>query len=442
MQKKSGRKFCLIFELKDGFMDTRKLIYDTFLKPFENRQYGNVGIELEFPLVNLRKAPVDEAVAKGMFDHFLEKGFKVELEEKGQPLFITNKDGDCLSFDNSYNNFEFALNYGDNLCTIADRFYKLLGEVQSYFKSHNHAIVGIGSNPYKKYTKKSHVDFSTYNMVDEYLTAFGKDSKYPDFPAYLSSAQTHLDVPLCDLPRAYTLYAKMDFIRAMLFSNSPDFDRTGYICYRDFLWEQSAFSICPNITGKVDGKFETSDDLVDYIMSKGIFNRCREGKYEIFSPVKMEDYFAREDAKEDDINCYLSFKNVEITRRGTLEVRSDCAQPFEAAISPAAFNLGILCNMHKTESILFDFFKRNNIEENNTTLRNKAVQGKADIDEDELYNLLDAMLECSKKGLEKRGKGEEKFLLPLYDRAARMSNPGYEALYYDEDEIVDIYSKY
>ena len=291
-------------------MDTRKLIYDTFIKPFEKREYGNVGVELEFPLVNLEKAPVDEKVAKGMFDHFLQRGFKVELEENGQPLFITNEDGDCLSFDNSYNNFEFAMNYSDNLCAIAERFYPLLEEVQAYFKGHGHSIVGIGSNPYKKYTEKNHVNFSTYNMVDEYLEKFGKDSPYPDFPAFLSSAQTHLDVPLCDLPKAYTLFSKLDFVRGLILSNSPDFEREGYICYRDYLWEQSAFSLCPNITGKVEGEFKREDDIVDYIMKKGMFNRIRDGKYEVFAPVGIEEYFAREDAKEEDINCYLSFKNV------------------------------------------------------------------------------------------------------------------------------------
>ena len=421
-------------------MDTRKLVYDTFLKPFEKRQYGNVGVELEFPLVNLEKAPVDESVAKGMFDHFLKRGFKVELEEKGQPLFITNADGDCLSFDNSYNNFEFAMNYSDNLCRIADRFYALLGEVQEYFKAHNHAIVGIGSNPYKKYTKKSHVDFSTYNMVDEYLEKFGEESKYPDFPAFLSSAQTHIDVPICDVPFQYTLFAKMDFVRALLLSNSPDFEREGYICYRDYLWEQSAFSKCANITGKVEGKFETTGDVVDYIIKKGMFNRIRDGKYEIFSPVGMEEYFAREDAREEDINCYLSFKNVEITRRGTLEIRSDCAQPFADSFAPAAFNTGIAFNSEKANIIMDTFFANEEIKEDNTTLREKTVRGELVASRNALNELLAELLSCAEEGLLKRGKGEEKFLAPLYRRCMLLSCPGRVAYRYDEDEIVKMYS--
>lgn len=421
-------------------MDTRKLIYDTFLKPFEERQYGNVGIELEFPLVNLDKAPVNESVCKGMFDYFIDKGFKVELEEKGQPLFITNDDGDCLSFDNSYNNFEFAMNYSDNLCNIADRFYRLLEMVQAYFKSHNHVIVGIGSNPYKEYTKKSHVDFSTYNMVDEYLNKFGADCPYPDFPAFLSSAQTHVDIPLSDLPKAYTLYAKMDFVRGLLFSNSPDFKREGYVCYRDYLWEQSAFSKCPNITGKVEGEFKTSDDLVEYIMAKGMFNRKRDGKYEIFAPVGMEEYFAGEDACPSDIDCYLSFKNVEITRRGTLEVRSDCAQPFADAIAPAAFNLGVAYNMDKISAVLESFFEREGINKTNTALRDETVRGGLIAPRNALNELMAEILNYVEEGLLKRGKGEEKFLAPLYRRCMLLTCPGKLAYRYSEDEIVNMYS--
>ena len=423
-------------------MDTRKLIYDTFLKPFEKRQYGNVGVELEFPLVNLKKAPVDEKVAKGMFAFFLEKGFKVELEENGHPLFITNEDGDCLSFDNSYNNFEFAMNYCDNLCDIKDRFYKLLGMVQEYFKARNHALVGLGSNPYKKYTSKSHVDFSTYNMVDEYLEKFGKDSPYPDFPAFLSSAQTHIDVPLSDLPEQYTLFAKMDFVRALLLSNSPDFDREGYICYRDFLWEQSAFSLCPNITGKVDEVFESADDILDYLLKKGIFNRNRNGKYEVFKPVGIKEYFALEDAVSEDINCYLSFKNVEITRRGTLEIRSDCAQPFEDAFAPAAFNLGIAFNVKKAKAIMENFFIKEGIEDSNSTLREKTVKGELIASRSALNELMSEIINCAEEGLLKRGKGEEALLLPLYRRCMLLTCPGRMAYRYNEDELVEIRSQW
>ncbi len=421
-------------------IDAEKLVYDSFLKGFEKKRLGNIGAELEFPLVNLKKKPVDVSAARGVFSRFLKSGFKEEISEEGVVYFITNGDGDCLSFDNSYNNFEFALNYGDNLMKIKERFDVLLNEAQEYFLSCGHSLVGIGTNPYKKYTAQLHVDFSTYNMVDEYLHRFGKDSRYPDFPAYLSSAQTHLDVPLSLLPRAYTLFARLDFVRGMLLSNSPDFDGKGYICFRDYLWEQSAFSLCPNITGKAEGRFETSADLVKYIASKGMFNRIRNGKYEIFEPIPMREYFARDDAEERDIETYLSFKNVEITRRGTLEIRSDCEQPFGESFAPAAFNLGILYNIDKAEKCLDAFFADNKITASNAQLREAAVRGEYIAEKGVLYTLLNNMCGIAEEGLKKRGKGEEKLLLPLYDRAARLSCPGRDCLCRDEDEIVREYS--
>lgn len=397
-------------------IDVDKLIYNSFLKNFEGRKYGNVGVELEFPLVNSKNEPIAVSAARGVFDYFLKRGFKEDIKERGEVYFIVNSDGDCLSFDNSYNNFEFSLNYGDDLTKISERFYRLLDMAEEYFSSCGYTLAGRGTNPAKKYAPQLHVDFSTYNMVDEYLHKFGENSPYPDFPAYLSSAQTHLDVPLGDLPEAYTFFAKTDFVRGLLFANSPDFDGGDYRCFRDFLWEQSAFSRCPNITGKVDGKFSTADDIVKYIASKGMFNRVRNGKYEIFAPVCMREYFARPDAEEGDIENYLSFKNVEITRRGTLEIRSDCAQPFEEALLPAAFNLGLSANMEKADGEIELFFKENGIALPNSALREMAVKGVMPAAEGATKAFLQRMCSAAAEGLEARGRGEEKILAPIYDR--------------------------
>lgn len=390
--------------------DIEKLIERAFLEPFDGKDYGNVGVELEFPLINMEGGAVDENAAKGVFEYFLNDGFKVAIEEDGEIFFIENEDGDCLSFDNSYNNFEFSMSYGDDLCAIERRFQNLRKRAQKYFTERGHTLAGRGTNPNKKNIKQAHVNFSTYNMVDEYLHAFGKDTPYPDFPAYLSSAQTHLDIPRRDIPKAYSLFAKLDFARALLFSNSPDFDGKGYICYRDFLWEQSAFSLCPNITGKVDETFENEEDVIAYIAKKGIFNRLRNGKYEIFAPVTLKEYFKREDAREEDIECYLSFKNVEITRRGTLEIRSDCAQVRGYEFSPAAFNLGILYKMDEAEKCLDKFFEENNITGSNSYLRNEVIAGRSIADEKKTDAFLNSLWDIAKEGLETRGKGEERLL--------------------------------
>ena len=214
----------------------------------------------------------------------------------------------------------------------------------------------------------NHTPFATYNMVQEYLHKFPGTHGYNDFPAFMSSVQTHLDIGLEEVPRAYTLFCKLDFVRGLLFGNSPDFEGKGWRIFRDYLWEKSGFGNSPEITGSIDRSFETADDIIDFYLEKGMFNRIRDGKYEVFKPVPIKEYFLQEDAKKEDIECYLSFRNVELTCRGTLEVRSDCTQKRGRFFMPPAFNLGILNNIEKAESTLEDFFKNCNIKKPNSEL--------------------------------------------------------------------------
>ena len=276
-------------------MSTYEIIKKRFIDPFNGKTIGNIGVELEFPLINVKGESVSREVTDGLMEMFLRSGFRVEeFAGDGTPLFISNPDGDCLSFDNSYNNFEFAMNYGDNLYAIAQRFFKYFNTAQEYLKGFSYMLAGTGINPHIGHITQNRVDYPVYNMVNEFLHSFPAEHSFPDFPAYLSSIQTHLDVSVAELPRAATLFARLDFVRAALFANSP---KDGYLCFRDMLWEGSAF---PN-TGKVDEIYETTDDIINSFMRRRMFNRIRGGKYEIFKPVTVDEYFKLPDALPDDI---------------------------------------------------------------------------------------------------------------------------------------------
>ena len=143
-----------------------------------------------------------------------------------------------------------------------------------------------------------------------------------------------------------------------------------------------------------------------------MFNRIRDGKYEVMRPVPIKEYFLKDDAREEDIECYLSFRNVELTSRGTLEVRSDCTQKEGRFFMPPAFNLGILNNMDEAEKALDRFCENCNIAKTNSELRKLVNECR----EEEiapryiLDELCASMLEISRKGLAKRGKGEDVLL--------------------------------
>lgn len=393
----------------------REIVYDRFIKPFVGKNSCNIGVELEFPLINDNGGDVDTQYVASIMDFIEGKGFSCVLYGvNGEKLFMENSAGDCLSFDNSYNNFEFSMMHGDNLCEIKARFDEYYDMVQDFLCKKNHRLCGVGTNPNFKNISVNHTPFSTYNMVQEYLHKFPGKHNYNDFPAFMSSVQTHLDIDEKRLPEVYTLFCKMDFVRALIFGNSPDFEGKGWRIFRDYLWENSGFGNSPEITGKVDREFYSCDDIIDFFLEKGLFNRIRNGKYEVFEPVKIKNYFANDiyGAKEEDIECYLSFRNVEITSRGTLEVRSDCAQREGRFFMPPAFNLGILSNYEKANKILDSFLSENSINKKPSELRRLAAEGKDEeiAPKDVLDTLCRNMTDIATEGLKKRGKGEEKIL--------------------------------
>ncbi len=396
-------------------MTAYELIKARFIEPFYEKKMGNVGVELEFPLLNMNKKPVDINVAVGCLDFFCENGFYTEEKSlDGKNAFVTNAYGDTLSFDNSYNNFEFAMNYGNSLTDIAQRFYGYYEKASAYFSKYNYLLAGMGTNPYKKYINQAHVDFPVYNMVDEFLHSFPARHSFPDFPAYLSSVQTHLDLPISDLPRAASLFARLDFVRAALFSNAIAWDGKEVLCYRDYLWENSAF---PN-TGKVDESFETTDDIIKSFLFRKMFNCIRNGNYITFTPVIVKDHF--DGSNDNDIMQFLSFRNVEITARGTLEIRSDCAQPVYEAFIPPAFSLGILYNMGKTQALLEDLEPHTKT----SKLRDDVINGRLSLP----VKVVLPFVEAAYNGLVIRGKGEEKLLLPLFERAEKSVCPARQTL--------------
>ncbi|MDP4133525.1 MAG: hypothetical protein Q8882_05890 [Bacillota bacterium] len=393
-------------------MDAKKIVYNYIFKPFENKRQRHIGVELEFPLINKELKDVDTAFASDIFTHFKQYGFNPSIVENGEILFAENSEKDCISFDNSYNNFEFSMNHGDNLLEIKHRFDNYYRLAFEYFLKQNHCLVGRGTNPNKKHITANPVPFSSYIMVKKYLTLVRGEHGMYDFPAYLSSVQTHLDAELSELPFLYTLFAKLDFVRCLLFANSPDFEGLTYRCFRDYLWEKSGFGCGLNITGKIDEEFLTVDELAFYFLKKSVFNRERNGEIEVFEPVNIKDYFEnpKYGAKEKDINNYLSFKTVELTSRGTLEVRGDCTQKEGHEFEPPAFNLGIRENAVKADKRINEFFKTNDIKLSNSVLRDIVAEGKdvtliAPLGA--INGLLKDMLEISLEGLKMRSLCEE-----------------------------------
>ena len=205
------------------------------------------------------------------------------------------------------------------------------------------------------------------------------------------------------------------------------------------MWAKSAFGICKTNTGAVDEEYRTLEDISESFYKRHMFNCIRDGKYQSFYPVKITEYF--KDNPPEDIEQFLSFRHIEITCRGTLEIRSDCTQPLYDAFAPPAFNLGIAHNIERAISITNELLKDSNL--TNSYLRRCVSEGCgiSEISKEQLSEYALCMVHIAEEGLIKRGLGEEVLLKCLYKRAETLKCPEMYTLK-NKDTIEDVIKKY
>lgn len=186
-----------------------------------------------------------------------------------------------------------------------------------------------------------------------------------------------------------------------------------------------------------------------FVRKKDILCAClhiycveRGEKYINFPPVRIMEYFdlpyVEGEYYEDgvykkirvvpqisDLQYLRTFKFEDLTYRGTIEFRSVCCQPMKDCMTVAAFHLGLKNQLHRLEELLN---KDHVIYHHGYTpgeLRRMFVRDQLPsfVDQDALYELVQAVLDLAREGLENRGYGEESFLVPLYARMKDRTNP-------------------
>ena len=90
----------------------KEQLYQRYIEPTKKRRNPCIGIEIEMPILNLDKKPVDFAVIHKITANFMEK-YQFHIlgeDEEGNIYSITEEiHGDILSCDCSYNNLELSM---------------------------------------------------------------------------------------------------------------------------------------------------------------------------------------------------------------------------------------------------------------------------------------------------------------------------------------------
>ena len=432
----------------------RETLHDEFIRPtYERKNF--IGIEIEIPIVNLDKDPVNFDVVHEVTARFSRQfgDFKSNgIDYDGNVFSLKNgNNDDIVCYDCSYNNIEFAMGREKELFSINDRFSEYYAFTKEAFEEYNHTLTGMGINPYRKYNESVPIPSERYLMLYHHLKSYSRYldkpmyfHNYPEYGMFSSASQVQLDVYKDDLVQTINVFSKIEPIKALLFSNSVLFEENNHItCFRDALWEYSTHGINPHNIGMYDVDFKSINDLQSYQESLNIYCVMRDGAYINFPTMNLYDYFKMESVTGEiydngeyreieikpcirDIEYLRPFKFINLTFRGTVEFRSVCTQPISDSMSVSPFHLGLNGRLDELEELINNddviYHKGYNASE----LRKLLIQDELPsfVDGNGICKLSRDVVDLASAGLEERGLGEEVFLKPLYERIRQHTNPG------------------
>ena len=418
----------------------KELLKQRYYLPIKEQPGLFVGIELEYPVVNLSGNATDVSLTKQLFIYLIDNfGFKADkFDSDNNPIqLIEQASGDMILFEVSYNTIEFAFAKASRIAEVEERLDTYLSMIQPYLRNHNHELQGWGVNPNWAKNDNSPVKSPRYEMLMDFLELSKAKNNpffhnYPEYGSFICGSQVQLDVSKISYLRVLNAFNQIEGPKAVLFANSEFWGSDWDLAIsRDVFWENSMHGVFEENAGIFPRVFKNEDDYFSYLSETAIFTAKRAEETYYFEPIRAKDYLNKSAIQawsihgkevsikpsEDDFKTHRSYQFQDLTTRGTIEFRSVCTQPFSATFAPAAFHLGLLVNLERLENILKDspFFEAFDFD----YPRIRRLFSKKDISDTDLkliFPLTEALLVCAEDGLKSRGFGEEIYLAPLKEK--------------------------
>ena len=414
-----------------------EILKKRYLKNIKENPDLFIGIELEYPIVNLGGKATEVEVVKDLFRYLpLVLGFTIEkVDDFGNPIQLLDPvSQDTILFEVAYTTIEFAFGKAECIQEVEERFNFYMATIQNKLGEANHAIVGCGIHPNWNKNENQPVAYARYQMLMNYLklsrTVLGKDlHDYPEYGAFICGSQVQLDVSKSNYLRVINAFTQIEAAKAYLFANSEfsgaDWDTK---ISRDIFWEESMHGIYPENVGVNARLFKDENDFFDYLDHSAIFTAERDGETYYFYPIRAKDYLGTPEIyafaldgreillypQEKDFQTHRSYQYQDLTTRGTIEFRSVCTQPLNRTFAATAFHLGLLLNLNKLEAYLQSapFFTR--FGRDYKSLRRQFSKKMLTVEEETaIVEFSKGLLLLAEEGLEKRGKQEMTYLQPL-----------------------------
>ena len=416
------------------------LLKHRYLKNIKENPELFVGIELEYPVVNLEGDATDVEVIKHLFRYLVYAlDFTVEkVDDFGTPIqLVEPASQDVILFEVSYTTIEFAFGKAETIQEVEERFSIYMEAIQKKLAESNHAIVGCGIHPNWDKNENCPVAYPRYQMLMNYLKLSRNVTKsplhqFPEYGAFICGSQVQLDVSKSNYLRVINAFTQIEAVKAYLFANSEfsgaDWDTK---ISRDIFWEESMHGIYPENVGVNARLFKNEDNFFDYLDHSAIFTAERDEQTFYFYPIQASEYLTTPEIQAFDLNgdevliypqekdfeTHRSYQYQDLTTRGTVEFRSVCTQPLERTFASAAFHLGLLVHLDKLEAYLRTAPFFTTVGRDYKFLRRQFSKKQlTDEEEATIREFSKDLLLLAEKGLEKRGKQEMTYLQPLRDK--------------------------
>ena len=355
----------------------KELLKQRYYLPIKEQPGLFVGIELEYPVVNLSGNATDVSLTKQLLIYLIDNfGFKADkFDSDNNPIqLIEQASGDMILFEVSYNTIEFAFAKASRIAEVEERLDTYLSMIQPYLRNHNHELQGWGVNPNWAKNDNSPVKSPRYEMLMDFLELSKAKNNpffhnYPEYGSFICGSQVQLDVSKISYLRVLNAFNQIEGPKAVLFANSEFWGSDWDLAIsRDVFWENSMHGVFEENAGIFPRVFKNEDDYFSYLSETAIFTAKRAEETYYFEPIRAKDYLNKSAIQawsihgkevsikpsEDDFKTHRSYQFQDLTTRGTIEFRSVCTQPFSATFAPAAFHLGLLVNLERLENILKD----------------------------------------------------------------------------------------
>lgn len=410
-----------------------KLLKEKYLSNMKEDSELFVGVELEFPIVEINGNKTNIEVTKNLFRTLANSlDFEVEkMDDDQNPIQLVHcTSKDRILFELSYNTIEFAFERARSINEVAKRFEDYLKIIQPILQENNHEIQGHGIHPLWQENDNSPVKIERYKMLMAFLAMNGtgmKTHSYPLYGAFICGNQVQLDVRRDNYLRIINAFNKIEAAKAYLFSNS-EFSAEVWDTRisRDIFWEESLHGYYKENVGVYPKDYQSEEEFFNNLARTAIFTATREGKSYYFKPIRVEDYLDQKEITaytadgnekiinpvKEDLKQHRSYQFQDLTARGTVEFRSVCTQPLETTFAPIAFELGLFVQLEKLESYLeYSLFFKNEEQDYRKLRKKYSKKNLSEKEKEAIQSFSKDLLDIAKAGLMKRGYREEKFLI-------------------------------